>query len=116
MPGQLQGMVILDEVQLKPELFNVLRVLVDWPDGDQTCLIPGSASPHTIKNVPETLAGRVEFIELSGFSLNEVNNTEHVVKRRLSPFISGRLRSRQPGLAGRVYPISFQPCVTSVVR
>lgn len=71
MLGGLQGLVILDEIQQKPELFNVLRVLSDRPDNKCKYLILGSASPHIIKNTSETLAGRVEFIELSGFNLTE---------------------------------------------
>lgn len=71
MLGQLRGMVILDEIQRMPELFNVLRVLVDQPENNLKFLILGSASPHLIKRVSETLAGRVEFIELSGFDLGE---------------------------------------------
>ena len=70
--GALKGLVVLDEIQLKPELFNVLRVLVDRPDNLAQFLILGSASPVLVKNVSETLAGRVEFIELSGFDLTEI--------------------------------------------
>ena len=66
-----QGLVILDEIQNKPELFSVLRVLVDQPTNKACFLILGSASPHIIKNVSETLAGRVEFVELTGFDLEE---------------------------------------------
>ena len=69
--GSLKGLVILDEIQIKPELFSVLRVLVDRPDNQANFLILGSASPHIIKSVSETLAGRTEFIELSGFSIEE---------------------------------------------
>ena len=75
MLGSLQGVVILDEIQVKPELFNVLRVLVDRPGNQTRFLILGSASPDIIKNVSETLAGRVEFIELSGFNLRETGVT-----------------------------------------
>lgn len=72
--GALTGLVILDEIQTLPELFNVLRVLVDRPnhqDQPTRFLILGSASPTIVKNVSESLAGRVEFIELSGFDLFE---------------------------------------------
>ncbi|MDH3949880.1 MAG: ATP-binding protein, partial [Deltaproteobacteria bacterium] len=69
--GSLQGIVLLDEIQRMPELFNVLRVLVDRQDVQARFLILGSASPDIVKNVSETLAGRVEFIELSGFDLQE---------------------------------------------
>jgi predicted AAA+ superfamily ATPase len=70
--GDLDGLVILDEIQLIPSLFQALRVLVDRPDNKTRYLILGSASPEIINNTSETLAGRIEFIELSGFDLGEV--------------------------------------------
>ena len=70
----LEGLVILDEIQILPELFQVLRVLVDRPENKARFLILGSASPTIIKTASETLAGRVEFIELSGFDLSEVGD------------------------------------------
>jgi predicted AAA+ superfamily ATPase len=66
--GALEGVVVLDEIQTFPELFGVLRVLVDRPDRSTRFLILGSASPDIVKNVSETLAGRVEIIELQGFA------------------------------------------------
>ena len=69
--GSCQGLVILDEIQVMPELFNVLRVLVDRPETQARFLILGSASPDIIRNVSETLAGRVELVELAGFDLRE---------------------------------------------
>lgn len=69
--SSLEGLVILDEIQIIPELFQVLRVLVDHPNNKARFLILGSASPTIIKTASETLAGRVEFIELSGFNLSE---------------------------------------------
>jgi hypothetical protein len=71
MLGSLRGLVIIDEIQVRPELFRVLRVLVDRPENKTRFLILGSASPDLVKNVSETLAGRVEFVELSGFDLLE---------------------------------------------
>jgi hypothetical protein len=70
--GSLAGLVVIDEIQLKPELFGALRVLVDQPENRARFLILGSASPDIIKNVSETLAGRVEFVELGGFDLAEI--------------------------------------------
>jgi len=70
--GTLEGLVILDEIQRLPELFGVLRVLADRPETRCRFLILGSASPHIVKNVSESLAGRVEIIELSGFDLLEI--------------------------------------------
>jgi uncharacterized protein len=71
MLSSLRDLVIIDEVQAMPELFRVLRVLVDRPENKSQFLILGSASPDLVKNVSETLAGRVEFVELSGFGLHE---------------------------------------------
>jgi predicted AAA+ superfamily ATPase len=72
----LSGLVVLDEIQRMPALFDVLRVLVDRQDHQCTYLILGSASPDVVKGVSESLAGRVEFIELSGFDLSEVGPSE----------------------------------------
>ena len=69
--GERSGLVILDEVQAMPELFPVLRGLVDRPGQAARFLILGSASPHLVRHASETLAGRVEFVELSGFDLSE---------------------------------------------
>jgi len=69
--GERSGLVILDEVQALPELFPVLRGLVDRPGQTTRFLILGSASPHIIQHASETLAGRVEFVELGGFDLAE---------------------------------------------
>jgi predicted AAA+ superfamily ATPase len=54
-----------------PELFRVLRVLVDRPNSTTRFLVLGSASPELVKGASETLAGRVEFVELSGFDVRE---------------------------------------------
>ena len=70
--GELEGLVILDEIQLMPELFSVLRVLVDRQDRQRNFLILGSASPQVVKGVSESLAGRVEFLELGGFDIEEI--------------------------------------------
>jgi len=70
--SSLVGLVILDEIQQMPEIFNMLRALVDRSGHKCTYLILGSASPQIIKNVSESLAGRVEFIELAGFDLSEI--------------------------------------------
>jgi len=76
MLGSLQDLVIIDEIQAMPELFRVLRVLVDRPDHKSRFLILGSASPDLVKNASESLAGRVEFVELSGFGLRETGTDQ----------------------------------------
>ncbi len=68
----LEGLVILDEIQLRPELFPVLRVLVDRPGATARFLILGSASPDLLRQSSETLAGRIAYHELDGFELDEV--------------------------------------------
>ena len=70
--GALDGLVVLDEIQTMPELFNQLRVLVDRPQNRAKFLILGSASPEIIKKVSQTLAGRVEFVDLPGLRAPEL--------------------------------------------
>ena len=67
-----KGLVVIDEIQSKAELFSVLRVVVDKPENQCRFLILGSASPDIIKDVSETLAGRVEFVDMSGFDIDEL--------------------------------------------
>ena len=71
-----EGLVVIDEIQEMPELFNVLRVVVDDPDSKARFLVLGSASPGIVKGVSETLAGRTAFVDLSGFNLLEVGAAE----------------------------------------
>ena len=68
----LTGLVILDEVQRRPDLFPVLRVLADRQGVPARFLIIGSASPSLIRESSESLAGRVSFIDVGGFSLPEL--------------------------------------------
>ena len=67
--GGLRGFVVIDEIQRRPDLFPTLRTLVD--QSPQTkILILGNASRDLIRQGSETLAGRIAFLELGGFSLN----------------------------------------------
>ncbi len=68
----LRGVVVIDEVQRRPDLFPILRVLADRKPLSARFLILGSASPTLLRQSSETLAGRVETIALSGFNLSEV--------------------------------------------
>jgi predicted AAA+ superfamily ATPase len=68
----LSGLVVIDEVQRQPDLFSLLRVLVDRPQNPAHFLLLGSASPYLVKGVSESLAGRIGFVDLSGFDLWEV--------------------------------------------
>lgn len=67
----LRGLVVLDEIQLVPDLFAVLRVLADRPDRPARFLVLGSASPDLLQQ-SESLAGRIHFHRLGGFALDEV--------------------------------------------
>jgi len=68
----LKGLVVIDEVQQRPELFPVLRVLLDRKPLPAKFLILGSASPDLLRQSSESLAGRLELIEMGGFDLAEV--------------------------------------------
>lgn len=68
----LKGLVVIDEVQRKPDLFAVLRVLADRKPLPARFLILGSASPELLKQSSESLAGRIETVIMSGFSIGEV--------------------------------------------
>lgn len=70
--GELQGLVVIDEVQRRPDLFPVLRVLVDREDYSARFLILGSASGDLLRQSSESLAGRIRRIEVSGFGLTEL--------------------------------------------
>ena len=64
----LQGLVVIDEIQRRPELFPALRVLVDKQPKTKY-LILGSASRDLLAQSSESLAGRISYMELGGFSL-----------------------------------------------
>jgi len=68
----LTGLVVLDEIQTRPDLFPLLRVLADREDTPARFLILGSAAPELIRHTAETLAGRVVFHELDGLALDEI--------------------------------------------
>jgi uncharacterized protein len=67
----LRGLVVIDEIQHAPDLFKVLRVLIDRPGLAAQFLLLGSASPALLRQSSESLAGRIEIIEIGGFTLDE---------------------------------------------
>ncbi len=69
--GPLRGLVVIDEVQRLSSLFEVLRVLADRPRTPARFLILGSADPRLLRQVSESLAGRVSHIDIGGFDLSE---------------------------------------------
>lgn len=74
----LSGLIVIDEVQRQPELFPLLRVLVDRPEASARFLILGSASPALLRQTSESLAGRIETLEMGPFSLDEVGAGQQV--------------------------------------
>ena len=68
----LRGLVVLDEIQWRSDLFPLLRVLADRADCPARFLLLGSASPELMRQASESLAGRIGFHELEGFGLDEI--------------------------------------------
>jgi uncharacterized protein len=69
---RIEGLVVIDEIQHAPDLFPLLRVLVDRAGSEHRYLILGSASPELLRQGSETLAGRIAFHLLEGFDIREV--------------------------------------------
>lgn len=125
--ADLQGTVVIDEVQRRPELFPLLRVLADRPEMPAHFLILGSASPALLRQSSESLAGRLEIVEMAGFDLSELgldaaealwlrggfprsflanNEADTLVWRR--DFIRTLLESDLPQLGVRVSAVTLQ--------
>lgn len=68
----LKGLVVIDEVQRRPELFPLLRVLADRRPLPARFLLLGSTAPELLKQASESLAGRIETIPLEGFRLADL--------------------------------------------
>jgi uncharacterized protein len=72
----LRGLIVIDEVQRHPDLFPILRVLLDRRPIRARFLILGSASPELLRQSSETLAGRMAIVEMAGFTLEELNRPD----------------------------------------
>lgn len=70
--GVLSGLVVIDEIQRQPSLFAALRPLLDRRRSAAKFLLLGSASPDIVRGVSETLAGRIGFVDISGFDITEI--------------------------------------------
>lgn len=70
-----EGLVVLDEVQRLPHLFEVLRPICDDPNRKAVFLLLGSASWDLVKDISETLAGRIQLLDVAGFALTEVGTS-----------------------------------------
>ncbi len=65
-------LIIIDEVQILPELFSVLRQVIDDYRKAGRFLLLGSATPHLVRGVSESLAGRIQYLELPGLNISEI--------------------------------------------
>ena len=72
---ELHGTVVIDEIQRRPDLFPILRVLSDRDPLPARFLILGSASPALLSQSSESLAGRITIIPMSGFGLEEIGQS-----------------------------------------
>ncbi|HEV7613318.1 MAG TPA: ATP-binding protein [Steroidobacteraceae bacterium] len=72
----LRGLVVIDEVQRHPNLFTILRVLLDRKPIRARFLVLGSASPDLLRESSETLAGRIAIVEMAGFTLEQLNRPD----------------------------------------
>lgn len=90
---RLRGLIIIDEVQRRPDLFPILRVLCDRKPAPAKFLLLGSASPSLIRHASETLTGRVETIEVGGITLAEAGlgkQDPHWLRGGLPPSLLAR--------------------------
>lgn len=120
------GLIIVDEVQRMPELFALLRPLCDDRKRKAVYLLLGSASWDLVKGVSETLAGRIQFVDVAGFSLTEVGaerqdelwlrggfpraflaESSNAWERWLEGFTRTFLERDIPGLGSHVSPVAL---------
>jgi predicted AAA+ superfamily ATPase len=85
----LRGLVAIDEIQRRPDLFPILRVLADREDLPARFLILGSASPELVRSSSESLAGRIETISISGFRSWYRFHAAALAARRFPAFVPG---------------------------
>jgi uncharacterized protein len=72
----LRGLIVIDEVQRRPDIFPILRVLLDRKQVRARFLILGSASPELLRQSSETLAGRIAIVEMGGFTFEEFKSPD----------------------------------------
>ncbi len=121
--GQSEGLVVIDEIQRSPHLFETLRPITDDRKRKAVFLLLGSASWDLIRGVSETLAGRILFVDVGGLSLDDVGPDEldllwmrggfpraylapgnAVWRRWMQAFTRTFLERDIPGLGSRVSP------------
>jgi hypothetical protein len=75
--SRLYGLVVIDEAQRNPAIFPVLRYLADRPENPARFLLLGSAAPHLVRGVSESLAGRAAYVDIGGFNVGEIESQHH---------------------------------------
>jgi hypothetical protein len=73
--NDLKGLIVIDEFQRQPELFPLLRVLADRTPNPGRFLVLGSASIELVRGISESLAGRVSYVDMSGFGIHEIDGS-----------------------------------------
>jgi len=120
------GTVVIDEIQRMPDLFEILRPLCDDPERKSRFLLLGSAAPELVRGVSESLAGRILFVNVPGFSLQEVgtenqdrlwhrggfplsfcSDSDPAASRWLEGFRATFLERDIPSLGVRVSPVAL---------
>jgi len=120
------GTVVIDEIQRMPDLFEILRPLCDDPERKSRFLLLGSAAPELARGVSESLAGRILFVNVPGFSLQEVgtenqdrlwhrggfplsfcSDSDPAASRWLEGFRATFLERDIPSLGVRVSPVAL---------
>ena len=120
------GTVVIDEIQRMPDLFGILRPLCDDPERKSRFLLLGSAAPELVRGVSESLAGRILFVNVPGFSLQEVgtenqdrlwhrggfplsfcSDSDPAASRWLEGFRATFLERDIPSLGVRVSPVAL---------
>ncbi len=94
--GHADKCVIIDEIQVRPELFALLRALTDQQRTPARFILLGSASPHIVKLNTETLAGRIAYHELPPFSFSEIRHLFSMEKHWLQGGFPGSLLAPEP--------------------
>src|SRR6059036_3435745 len=102
----LRGVVVIDEIQRRPDLFPVLRVLADRRPPRARFLILGSATPDLLRQSSETLAGRLEIVTLHGFGLDELG-ARALSRPPISPGRSKRTTSGASSSSTRTSSVPF---------
>jgi len=92
----LKGLVVIDEIQRRPDLFPMLRVLADRKNQPAQFLILGSASPQLMSSASESLAGRIEVIEITPFNLKEIPSAQHELRWSRGGFPRSFLANDEP--------------------